>query len=82
MSFVTQIGIFLIVWWLVLFATLPLWLQSSEEEEVEPGNDPGAPTNPNLGRKFLLTTGIAFGVSAVIIIAIEMGLFDSLVQNK
>ena len=79
MPIFTQIGIFVIVWWVVLFATLPLWLESpseEEEEELEPGIDPGAPINPNLGQKFLLTTGIAFVVSAILIALIQLGVFD------
>ena len=83
MSIFTQIGIFLIVWWVVLFATLPLWIRSqTETDETEPGTDPGAPVNPDLGRKFLLTTGIAFIVSAVLIVSIQTGLFDSIYRNK
>ena len=79
MPIITQIGIFVIVWWVVLFATLPLWIQRpSEEEELEPGIDPGAPQNPNLGQKFLLTTGIAFVVSAILIAAIQLGAFEGI----
>ncbi len=79
MPIITQIGIFVIVWWIVLFATLPLWLQGVtevEEDELEPGIDPGAPSDPRLGQKFLLTTGIAFVVSAILIAAIQLGAFD------
>ncbi len=83
MSIFTQIGIFFIVWWVVLFVTLPLWVQGQvEQEEVEPGTDPGAPVNPNLGRKFLLTTAIALVVSIAIIAGINLGLFDRFYQNK
>ena len=79
MPIITQIGIFVIVWWVVLFSTLPLWIQrpsEEDDEELEPGTDPGAPINPNLGQKFLLTTGIAFVVSAILIGAIQLGAFD------
>ncbi len=83
MPIFTQIGIFLIVWWVVLFVTLPLWVRSqSEEDGGEAGTDPGAPVNPDLGRKFLLTTGIAFVVSAILITSIELGVFDSIYRNK
>lgn len=83
MSIITQIGIFVIVWWVVLFVTLPLWVQGQvEQEDVEPGTDPGAPVNPNLGRKFLLTTAIALAVTIAIIAGISFGVFDRFYQYK
>lgn len=53
----TQFFIFLIIWWLVLFAVLPWGIRRQETDEA--GHDPGAPANPHLGRKALITTGVA-----------------------
>jgi predicted secreted protein len=53
----SQAAIFLLVWFVVLFAVLPWGVRQSSEPE--PGHDPGAPVNPNLGRKALITTAIS-----------------------
>ena len=49
--------VFLIVWWLVIFLTLPIGVRSQEEEgEVVEGTEPGAPVAPNLRKKAWWTT--------------------------
>ena len=53
----SQAAIFLLIWFVVLFAVLPWGVRHSAEPE--PGHDPGAPVNPNLGRKALVTTAIS-----------------------
>ena len=57
----TYVAIFLIVWWTVLFAVLPLGNRTYAEMgiEVTDGGDPGAPYKPNLKRKFFTTTWVA-----------------------
>jgi len=53
----SQIAIFLLIWFVILFAVLPFGVQQSSNPE--PGHDPGAPTNPKLGRKAIVTTVIS-----------------------
>jgi predicted secreted protein len=53
----SQFFIFLIIWWLVLFAVLPWGIRRQESDEV--GHDPGAPANPMLLKKAMITTAIA-----------------------
>ena len=62
MSFVTLILVFVVVWWLVFFAVLPLGVKSQHEleEGYEEGTDPGAPANPNLKKKIIYTSIAAF----------------------
>ncbi|MEK4035607.1 DUF1467 family protein [Methylocystis sp. IM3] len=65
------LAIYVTIWWIVLFAVLPLGVRSAEEagEERPEGTDPGAPIAPQLGRKAALTTVVAailFAVVAVI----------------
>lgn len=64
----TSFAIYLTVWWVVLFAILPLGAQSHYEAGVDhkDGGDPGAPVNPNLKRKFITTTWVSAIVFAVI----------------
>jgi predicted secreted protein len=55
--FFSQVAIFLLIWFVVLFTVLPWGVRQSSEPE--PGHDPGAPSNPRLGRKAIITTAIS-----------------------
>ncbi|MBL9033247.1 MAG: DUF1467 family protein [Rhodospirillaceae bacterium] len=57
MNWFSQIAIFLLIWFVVLFAVLPWGVKHNVESR--PGHDPGAPANPNLLRKALATTVIS-----------------------
>ena len=52
--------IFVLIWWIVFFSILPVGIKSENKkfEEKIQGNDAGAPKNPNIGKKFLITTFI------------------------
>ena len=58
--------IFVILWWLILFLLLPIGIK--KQENVDVGNDPGAPKDPMLKKKFILTTIISFFITIIIII--------------
>jgi predicted secreted protein len=53
----TQIFMYLVIWWLTLFAVLPWGVRRTEQSDV--GHDPGAPANPMLLKKAIATTIIA-----------------------
>jgi predicted secreted protein len=55
------LAIYVTIWWIVLFAVLPLGVRSAEEAgETQPeGSDPGAPVAPMLAKKAAITTAIA-----------------------
>jgi predicted secreted protein len=55
---------FVIIWWLVFFLTLPIGIE--REKEVIKGNDPGAPKNPMLKIKILITSVISFFITIII----------------
>lgn len=67
MTWFGWIAVYLVVWWVVLFAILPLGSQSHHEAGIDPGDggDPGAPVNPNLARKFVTTTWVSAAALAV-----------------
>jgi predicted secreted protein len=74
MSITGAIVIFVMVWWMVFFAMLPLGVRGQAEmNEVAPGTEPGAPVKPDLKRKALWTTAIAAPITAAIEIAIALG---------
>lgn len=58
--------VFVVVWWLVLFAVLPVGVRPIESPSQEEYH--AAPKNPNLKRKALWTTAISAGITAVIML--------------
>jgi len=70
MNWVTGIMVYVVVWWLVIFCVLPIGVTPANEGHL--GHDAGAPANPRMGFKVLLTTGIAtviFGIIYFIIVS-------------
>ncbi len=63
----TGFAIYFVLWWLVLFLTLPFGVRSQHEDgEGAPGTDPGAPVMARMGRKLIWTTllsAMIFGVA-------------------
>ncbi|MEO0544244.1 MAG: DUF1467 family protein [Pseudomonadota bacterium] len=80
MSWLSAFAIYFIIWWVTLFTVLPLGVRSqAEESDVILGTEKGAPTNPRLGFKLLLTTGIAllvFGAFYWITVVNGWGVMD------
>ena len=72
---ITMLAIYLVCWWVTLFAVLPLGARSHAEAgmEVTDGGDPGAPVVHNLKRKFITTTWVSAIVWAVVIAIIFTG---------
>lgn len=57
MSITGSIVVFMITWWLILFTILPININSQQEKgNVTEGTDPGAPANPKIVFKLILTT--------------------------
>jgi predicted secreted protein len=52
--------IYVCIWWIVFFSLLPVGIISQDQKFKERlhGNDPGAPKNPKIAKKFILTTFI------------------------
>ena len=73
MSWFTAICVYLTIWWIVIFAVLPLGSKSFAEAGLDPGPgcDPGAPVNPNLWRKAITTTWVSAILFALLWACIE-----------
>ncbi|MEM9840512.1 MAG: DUF1467 family protein, partial [Pseudomonadota bacterium] len=70
---------FVLIWWLVLFATLPIrqrhvWEEPDEHAE---GTDRGAPVDPAIWYKVKLTTMIAVPIWLVAFAVVASGIFAS-----
>lgn len=72
MGLVSGIVVFVVVWWVVLFAVLP-W-GAKPPDSVEPGLAESAPESPRIALKFLVTTGVAFLVWLAIEVVISSGI--------
>ena len=60
MSITLGIAIYVVIWWTVLFAVLPIGVRTQGEDGlIVPGTPESAPTAPRLLRVVLLTTVIA-----------------------
>ena len=78
MSITGSIIVYVMIWWIIFFSVLPIGIQSNKEvfkEKIE-GMDPGAPKNPNIVKKFLLTTLITSLIFAVIYYLVEIDLLN------
>ena len=66
------------IWWIIFFSVLPIGIQSNKEiyKEKIGGNDPGAPKNPRIVQKFLLTTLITSIIFAVIYYLVRIDLLN------
>jgi len=73
----TGLAIYLVTWWTVLFAILPIGVRGQYEDgDVVEGSEPGAPVSPGLKRKAWWTTVAASAVWLVIFAIAEFGLID------
>ena len=73
MSLAFAAAIYFVIWWIVLFAMLPIGVRTSEEvgEKIAPGNADSAPHMPMLLPKMVATTVMASivfaGVYAIVV---------------
>ena len=58
MNWFTGILVYVVVWWVVIFAVLPWGIRIPDRQE-DTGHAPSAPANPRIWLKAIVTTGIA-----------------------
>ena len=78
MTWFSTILVFVVVWWLVFFMTLPIGAQSFHEagENVETGNVESAPMKPRLWLKAGAATVIAAVITIGVYFLIDSGLLS------
>ena len=69
----TLVATFLTVWWIVLFAILPLGMSDQIKDPPTDGTQWGAPKNPNLKKKFITTTWVSIIVWLIIVAIVWIG---------
>lgn len=72
MDLVGGIVAYVVIWVVVLFMVLPFGVRQPDEPEA--GHMPGAPENPRIALKFLVTTGIAAVIWLGFYFAVDYGL--------
>ncbi len=75
-NIVTATAVFVVIWWLVLFITLPFGVKRTEEGDLEPGQEPGAPAKPMMWRKIAVTTVITAALWVLFYYLSETGLIS------
>lgn len=67
MSLFSMLVVFILIWWVTLFAILPIGVQGQAESgEVVKGSEPGAPVKSEMKKKFMTTTIVTFIIWAII----------------
>ena len=57
--------IYIIIWWIVFFAILPIDVERQKSIKID-GEDPGSPENPKMLKKFIYCTVITTVLFTVI----------------
>ena len=78
MGITGSIIVYVLIWWIIFFSVLPIGIQSNKEkfrDNIE-GIDQGAPNNPKIGKKFLITTIITSIIFIVIYYLVKLNLLN------
>lgn len=77
MSTPLAIALYFVIWWITLFACLPLGVRTQDEAgDVVPGTPSSAPAKPRLLRIFLINTIVATSVFAIVWAVLAYRLID------
>ena len=69
MSWISAAAIYFIIWWVVLFATLPFGLRTQDEDEdVTLGTVSSAPRGPHVFRAMLWATFVSAAVFGLLLL--------------
>ncbi len=71
MSTPLAVALYFVIWWITLFACLPLGVRTQDDAgEVVPGTPGSAPAKPRLVRVFLINTVVATTVFVLLLLAL------------
>ena len=78
MGLTGSIIVYVMIWWIIFFSVLPFGIKSNKEvfKDKIGGMDPGAPKNPKIAKKFLITTFITTIIFIVIYYLVEIDLLN------
>ena len=70
MSLTGSAVIYIIIWWIVFFALLPIDVNRVKTVKID-GEDPGSPENPKILKKFIYCTVITTIIFSIIFLLIK-----------
>ena len=75
----SMVAIYWVIWWITLFAILPLGVRNAHEagEQVGEGHDAGAPVSHGLMKKALINTVVATAVFVGVYFAYTRGVLGT-----
>lgn len=79
MNWIGSFFVYIVLWWVVLFAVLPWGV--TRQENPEPGHDPGAPAVTHLKKKLIATTLVTLviwgiGVSLIMYFGLSLTMLE------
>ena len=70
MGWISALAVYFILWWIVLFATLPFSLRTQDDEgEVTLGTTSSAPQGRHIGRAMLRATVVSLLIFGALVLA-------------
>ena len=70
MSITGSLIIYVLIWWIVFFALLPIDVNREKKDNIK-GIDPGAPENPKIIKKFAYSTLITSIIFIIIYLLVK-----------
>lgn len=82
MGWATSLAVFFVIWWVMLFTILPLNIRGQwEDGSPDDGTEPGAPVQPQMLKKVILTTIVALIVFVAFRLALAAHLLDFMIPS-
>ena len=75
MSITGSLVVFVCLWWIVFFAMLPTDVNREKKDNIE-GVDPGAPENPKILKKIVISTAITSIIFIIIYLLVKYEYFN------
>ena len=75
MSITGSLVVFVCLWWIVFFAMLPIDVNREKKDNIE-GVDRGAPENPKILKKIVLSTVITSIIFIIIYLLVKYEYFN------
>lgn len=76
MNLFEGVVVYIMIWWTVLFAVLPWGVRQDEGRDPAQGHAPGAPANPMIARRVLVTSAVSAVLWVVVFVLVRADVFS------